>query len=34
MIRHAIPGWSRNGAPHRKNVDTPSLEGVAFATKR
>jgi hypothetical protein len=27
MIVHSISWWCKNGASHRKNFDTPSLQG-------
>ncbi len=32
MIRHSIPGWSDDGAPHRMNCDTPPLKGYCQGT--
>ena len=33
MIRPPYPRRDQNGASHRKNVDTPSLEGCRFSRK-
>ena len=32
MIVHSISWWCKNGASHRKNFDTPSLEGSCLGS--
>jgi hypothetical protein len=34
MIRTSISCRSKNGASHRKNLDTPSLEGLRLEPER
>jgi hypothetical protein len=34
MIVHSISWWCKNGASHRKNFDTPPLEGLHLEPER